>query len=280
MVSPTQTGATSEMKSIGEGYSTNELSLILTDYSIGSERIELSFVVRNESNRSMLVRFQRSYFELYDDVGNKYDLVAPEPYSTKQQTFDSGSSVELGHGIVNTFDNIGYFKGVISENASYLVVKVSQFMDLSDMQWRIDLASQTTTEQSPVPGTMLLVNQGFSANGLSLTLTDYSIGSERIELSFVVKNESNRSMLVRFQRSYFELYDDVGNKYDLVAPEPYSTKQQMFDSGSAVELGHGVVNTFDNIGYFKGVISENASYLVVEVSQFMDLSDMQWRIDL
>jgi hypothetical protein len=277
---PAQTGAASGIRSVGEAYSANGLSLTLTDYSIGSSDIDLGFVVKNESNASILVRFQNSYFELYDDTGRQYKHSASCMYDTKQQQFEPGDTVKLRPYSGCPFYEIGDFDGVIGENASFLVVKVSQFMDLRDMQWRIDLTPQTTSEQSPSPGTILSLGQCFSTNELSLTLTDYSIGSSDIDLEFVVKNESDARTLVRFQNSYFELYDDLSNRYEHSASCMYDTKQQQFEPGDTVRLRPYSGCPFYEIGDFDGVIGENVSYLIIKVSKFMWLTDMQWRIDL
>jgi len=128
----------SQLKSIGEGYSLNGVSLTLKDYSIGSSDINLWFVVKNESSGNMTIRYQNSYFELYDDTGRKYDRDVSCEYDTKQQQFEPGDTVTLDDGNGCYFADIGDFEGVIGQNASYLIVKVSQFMDLQDMQWQID----------------------------------------------------------------------------------------------------------------------------------------------
>ncbi len=113
------------------------------------------------------------------------------------------------------------------------------------MQWRIDLGPQAILPQSPAPGTVLSLGQGFSANGISLILTDYSIGSSDINLEFVVKNESDAWTLVRFQNSYFELYDNLGNQYERRVSCLQDTKQRLLEPGDTVTMysGGGVIST-------------------------------------
>ncbi|MCP4598863.1 MAG: hypothetical protein GY843_20595, partial [Neptuniibacter sp.] len=209
---PTAEPQTSEnhMKSLGEGYSLNGVSLTLEDYRVYSSDIGLWFVVKNESSGSMIIRYQNSHFELYDDTGRQYDHDVSCEYDTKQRQLEIGDAVTLrpANGGCD-FDIIGEFDGVISQDASYLIVKVSKFMDLQDMQWRIDLMPPASTAQNPSPGEILLLKEGFSANGVSLTLEDYRVYSSDIGLWFVVKNESSGSMIIRYQNSHFELYDDT-----------------------------------------------------------------------
>ncbi|MBN2005782.1 MAG: hypothetical protein JXA21_20665 [Anaerolineae bacterium] len=268
------------MKSIGEGYSANGVSVILKDYSIGSSDINLRFVVKNESTGSMTIRYQNSYFELYDDTGRKYDHDVGCEYDTKQRQFEPGNTVTLYDAGGCFFEGIDDFEGVIGQDVSYLIVKVSQFMDLQDMQWRIDLMPPTSSAQNPSPGGILSLKEGFSANGVSLILTDYSIGSSDINLKFVVKNESNGRMLIRFQNSYFEVYDDLGNQYEHDVGCLQDTKQRQFEPGDTVTLYDAGGCFFEGVDDFEGGIGQNASYLIVKVSKFMDLQDMQWRIDL
>ena len=277
---PKPQGGEADLKSLGEGYSANGISLTLRQYEIGSSNIELEFVVKNESSSQAIIRYQNSYFELHDDTGREYNHAVSCEYDTKQQQFEPGETEELDDGYGCYFAGIGDFQGVISEGASYLIVKVSEFMDLKDMQWRIDLAPPANSEQSPPPGQMLPVGQGFSANGLTLILSDYSIGDSDIAVKFVVKNESSGSVLVHYRNSCIQMYDDVGSQYERNAACMEDLTQQHFAPGETQELDDGYGCYFAGIGDFQGVISEGASYLIVKVSEFMDLKDMQWRIDL
>jgi len=51
-----------------------------------------------------------------------------------------GESFEIeGDSWPEYYYEIGYFYGIVPEQANYLIVKVSQFADLRDMQWKIPL---------------------------------------------------------------------------------------------------------------------------------------------
>jgi predicted Ser/Thr protein kinase len=134
-------GAIGEFKSIGEPYSANGITVLLSDYTIKSDgTIQLKFQVRNEGNNVVLLRYQDKYFEVYDDLGNRYDQDEDFLLEPKQVLLAPGKSFEM-HGTdwPNNYDEVGYFYGKVPEQASYLIVKVSQFADLQDMQWSISL---------------------------------------------------------------------------------------------------------------------------------------------
>lgn len=129
-------------RTVGDGFSDGNISLILTDYTIDSNTIDLIFVVKNESNRDILVRYQNSYFTLSDSTGKEYEHITQCEFDTKQELISSGKSVEIERGAPNMacrFDYLSYFKGTISESAEFLLVNVSKFMGLENVQWRIDL---------------------------------------------------------------------------------------------------------------------------------------------
>ncbi len=241
-------------------------------------------MVKNVSSNDILVRYQNSYFSLSDSTGKKYEYDVKDEFATKQKLFSPNDTVKLNssYAASQSFTSIGDFKGVIGENAEFLLVEVSHFMGLENMQWRIDLQPQSGLNQSPPSFSILSMGDEFSDGNISLALTDYYIGTNTIDLSFVVKNVSNNDILVRYQNSYFSLSDSTGKKYEYDVKDEFATKQKLFSPNDTVKLNssYAASQSFTSIGDFKGVIGENAEFLLVEVSYFMGLENMQWRIDL
>jgi hypothetical protein len=136
---------------------------------------------------------------------------------------------------------------------------------------------------TPIPTGPKAIGQEFSDGNVSLTFTDYEIDASRIDIEFVVKNESSSDTLVRYQNSYFTLSDSTGKEYEQITQCALDTKQMLLSTGEAASIKRGASNvscSFGYIGSFSGIVSENAEFLLVEVSQFMGLENMQWRIDL
>jgi hypothetical protein len=283
---PTPVSDTGEFKAVGESYEASGISLALMEYDIKSDgSIWLKFIVANQGNQKVLLRYQNKYFSVIDDTGKTYPQDEDYLLDIKQAELSPGKSFEITHYpdeyLYNY--NIGYFYGKVPEQASYLIVKVSQFADLRDMQWRIPLNAQLSSPQSPAPGTQQPLLEGFSANGITVLLSDYTIRSDgAIRLKFLVQNEGNNAVLLRYQNKYFEVQDDLGNKYAQEQEHLVESKQMLLSPGKSFEITHYPDEYLYNynLGYFYGKVPEQASYLIVKVSQFADLRDMQWRIPL
>jgi len=167
-----------------------------------------------------------------------------------------------------------------SANAPTLPKSTSTPVSEKETNTPVPLPTSTPTSMQTGPRT---VGDGFSDGNISLILTDYTIDSNTIDLIFVVKNESNRDILVRYQNSYFTLSDSTGKEYEHITQCEFDTKQELISSGKSVEIERGAPNMacrFDYLSYFKGTISESAEFLLVNVSKFMGLENVQWRIDL
>ena len=281
---PTATNEAVTFKVVGESYEANGISLALVDFTISSDgKIGLKFTVTNQANGVVLVRFKDQHFSVNDDTGKAYPQDEDFLLDVKQVELSPGGSFEIsGDGWPNSYKEIGYFYGIVSEQANNLLVKVSQFMDLQDMQWAIPLNAQLSGSQTPVQGTQQAVLDGFSANGITLLLSDYTIKSDgTIWLEFLVGNEGSNSVLLRYQDKYFEVYDDLGNKYDQDQDFLLEPKQVLISPGGSYEItGDGWPDSYKEIGCFYGKVSEQSNYLIVKVSQFADLQDMQWAIPL
>jgi hypothetical protein len=195
----------------------------------------------------------------------------------------SGDSFTIdGDSYPDDYYEVGNFYGKIPEQASHLIVKVSQFADLRDMQWRIPLNAQLSNPQSPAPGTQQPVLEGFSANGITVLLSGYDIKSDgTIWLEFSIRNEGNNAVLLRYQDKYFEVHDDLGNGYDQDEDFLVEPKQVLLSPGDSFTIdGDSYPDDYYEVGNFYGKIPEQASHLIVKVSQFADLRDMQWLISL
>ncbi len=267
-----------------EGFIANGIAVLFSDYSIKSDgTIDLEFLVRNEGNNAVLLRYQDKYFEVYDDLGNKYDQDEDFLLEPKQALLLPGGSFKIsGHSWPDGYDQVGIFYGKVPEQANNLIVRVSQFADLRDMQWLIPLNAQLSKPQAPAPGTQQPLLEGFIANGIAVLFSDYSIKSDgTIDLEFLVRNEGNNAVLLRYQDKYFEVYDDLGNKYDQDEDFLLEPKQALLLPGGSFKIsGHSWPDGYDQVGIFYGNIPEQANNLIVRVSQFAGLRDMQWLIPL
>ena len=271
-------------KTLGEFYEANGIAVALSGYDIKSDgTISLKFTVINRGNQKVLLRYQNSYFSVSDDTGRVYPQDEDFLLDPKQAELAPGESFEIeGDSWPEYYYEIGYFYGIVPEQANYLIVKVSQFADLRDMQWVIPLNALLSSPQSPAPGTQQPPLEGFTANGITVLLADYNIKSDgTIWLKFIVRNEGNNSVLLRYQNKYFEVYDDLGNRYDQDQDFLVEPKQVLLAPGESFEIeGDSWPEYYYEIGYFYGIVPEQANYLIVKVSQFADLRDMQWKIPL
>jgi hypothetical protein len=281
---PIPTSIPGEFKAVGESYEASGISLALVDYTIKSDgTIWLKFAVANQGSSKVLLRYQDKYFSVSDDTGRVYPQDEDFLLDLKQVELSPGDSFTIeGDSYPDYYREIGNFYGKIPEQASHLIVKVSQFADLRDMQWLIPLNAQLSSPQLPTPGTQQPVLEGFSANGITILLSDYNINSDgTIGLKFLIRNEGNNAVLLRYQDKYFEVYDDLGNRYDQDEDFLVEPKQVLLSPGDSFPIeGDSYPDYYREIGNFYGKIPEQASHLIVKVSQFADLRDMQWLIPL
>ncbi len=269
---------------MGEFYAANGIQLGLTAYSINPDgTVGLEFSVKNEGNQKTLLRYQNSYFSLSDDTGKAHLQTTDHLLTAKQVEVGPGKSYVIrSNSAPSAHTEIGYFSGKVPEQAGSLIVKVSQFADLRDMQWIIPLNAQLSSAQAPNPGTRQPVMDGFSANGITLLLANYDIRTDGlIGLQFLVRNEGNNAVLLRSQNKYFEVYDDLNNRYAQDRDRLLDPKQVLLSPGESYEIrSNSAPSAHTEIGYFSGKVPEQAGSLIVKVSQFADLRDMQWIIPL
>jgi cytoskeletal protein RodZ len=170
---------TNAFKTLGEGYEANGISLALVDYNIESNgNIWLRFTVANHSTKKVLLRYQNSYFSVTDDTSKAYPQDEDFLLDPKQYGLEPDKSFEIdGDSYADRHYEVGLFYGKVPEQANNLIVKVSQFGDLHDMQWRIPLNAQLAVPQTPAPDTQQPPLEGFSANGITMLFSDYNIES-------------------------------------------------------------------------------------------------------
>jgi hypothetical protein len=211
-----QTPVAGSVQQLRDEFSASGISVSLSSLDIESSgQIGLKFIVRNEGNSPVLLRYQNKYFEVKDNLGNTYAQTERNLLDPKQFLLEPGSSYEItSNSYPERYSQIGYFLGMIPEGANQLVVRISQFADLRDMQWTIPLKALLISPQTPSPGSQQPVLEGFSANGISVSLSSLDIESSgQIGLKFIVRNEGNNPVLLRYQNKYFEVKDDLGNTY-------------------------------------------------------------------
>lgn len=271
-------------QSLVEGFSADGISIHLTDYEIKYDgRIWLEFLIRNDGNNPVLLRYKNKYYKVFDDLGNEYPQDEDAIIEPKQKLLLPGESYEIrGDGYPDYYAEVGYFYGLIPENANDIIVKISNFSSLSDLQWLIPLNAQVSSPQSPPPGTQQPLVEGFSANGISVNLMDYDIKSDgRIWLKILVRNEGNNAVLLRYVNQYFEVFDNLGNQYPQDEDAILEPKQFLLLPDKSYEIkGDGYPDNYSEIGYFYGMVAQQVEYLIVRISQFADMTDMQWSIPL
>jgi hypothetical protein len=75
-----------------------------------------------------------------DDLGNAYEQNQDYLLNPKQVLLEPGQSYEMSsNSYPGDYRQVSYFHGMVPAQARALIVKVSQFADLRDMQWRIPL---------------------------------------------------------------------------------------------------------------------------------------------
>jgi len=136
-----QDPAPGAQQSLLEGFSANQLSILLTGYDIHSEgRVWLKFLVRNDSNDDILFRFQDSYIEVTDNLGTIYEQDEDFLLTQKQFLLRPEETYELKtNDYPNNTNEIGLFYGMVPEEAEYLIVTIKQFNVFENLQWVIPL---------------------------------------------------------------------------------------------------------------------------------------------
>ncbi len=265
-----------------DGFAADGIRVSLVKYDIASSgQIWLRFTVANEGNGPVLLRYQNRYWSLQDDLGNTYKQQERDLLTPKQILLAPGKSYNIeGNDYPDGYGEVGNFYGAIPERTDYLIVKISEFGPLADLQWRIPLNSITPGAQAPVAGTQQALLDGFAADGIRVSLVKYDIASNgQIWLRFTVANEGNGPVLLRYQNRYWSLQDDLGNTYKQQERDLLTPKQILLASGKSYNIeGNDYPGGYGEVGNFYGTVPEQAGYLIVKISQFGPLADLQWRI--
>ncbi len=271
-------------KLLGEAYEANGITITLKEYDIKSDgEIYIKFIIKNESNKLQLIRFQNRNFTLEDDTGKKYQQDEDFLVDDKQFELEPGEVYEIyGNSYPEYSYRIGLFYGMVPEQARFLIVKVDPFMDIANAQWIIPLDAGVAAAQSPGPHEQQGLLDGFEANGLEVLLVDYSIESNgELSFSFMVKNNGNNPALVRFQDKYFEVWDDVGNQYEQDQDFIVEAKQYLLQPGDSYEIYSNSYPEYAyRIGTFYGMVPEEANNIIIKITQLMDIRDAEWVISL
>ncbi|MCB0194690.1 MAG: hypothetical protein KDJ65_22250 [Anaerolineae bacterium] len=268
----------------------DNVCISLVSYTISEDKILLSLKIINNGTEAKLVRYRNENIQISDDTGRTYELASSANRDVKQYKFEPGESVTLksnnsAYNQTSRFEVIGDYRGVISEQAQFLYVTISEFTD-TEITWKIrELNPSIGQSRDPSGNVTVSLGESYRGAGLNITLTDYDIVGNNILLTFEFRNESNDNILVRFRNSHIELSDNTGAIYELAESTYRDVEQYDLEPGERIILkgsnsAYNTTNRFDVLGRYKGVVSEQVQDLYVTIPQFMGLTDLRWQIDL
>ena len=138
--------------------------------------------------------------------------------------------------------------------------------------------------QNPPPGTVLKVNEGFSRNGIIVSLDDYLYvyesygGIDIISIQFYVTNLRDSTYILRYQYNIFHLYDDKGKEYK------HEVKESMdFVANRNINRNDRYKYQFCYLNcqsWFLGTIDPSVKYLIFVIDEIAGMKDLRWMINL
>jgi hypothetical protein len=255
--------------------------LTLTGYWFTAGGVAPYFTVTNRAGSPTPVTYRNNMLRITDDTGKIYEMLGQ--VVEKTQSLASNESVDLvpttSRGYTDGFSYLPYFGGVTSEEAQEIYIDVSNFMGIN-ARWL--LADLNPLKEPEVLTNEAIVNLGdaYSANGLSISLVDYSIGNNSIFLEFNIMNVSTENILVRYRNTSFEVTDNTGRIYEHNTEG--EVKQQLLTPGESIVIestsSRGYTNGFEYLGDFRGVVSEEADSIIVSLRHFMGIENLAWKV--
>lgn len=148
-------------------------------------------------------------------------------------------------------------------------------------------------EQDPAPGSIIAAGQGYTKNGVTLTLKNqidlrsYYLGTPLFGFQMIIENRSGRQLIVLWKNASVHAKDDKGRSYErgaALGEENWRRdKQFTLDNGKSkiMQMNSSAMgDNDDDFAPFIGPIDSSAKYLIFTIDQMAGLSNLNWKYDL
>jgi hypothetical protein len=145
------------------------------------------------------------------------------------------------------------------------------------------------SQQNPLAGSTIAAGQGFSKNGVTVTMRNpISIGSSSFQITLVMENQSGREVVVLWKNSFVHARNDRGTTYfqqNQNSKDWDRNKQFTVPNGKTREFeglcGHCMQEDTDvTIPPFLATLDPRTKYIVITVDQLVGMTNLNWRYDI
>ena len=128
-----------------------------------------------------------------------------------------------------------------------------------------------TPKPTEPPGPILAVGETSRQDDVSLTLQRASLRSQYFKLTFLLKNESDHTIIGSYSHANFRVEDNLGNIYSSTFPD---THDYTLEAGK-------VMNIDPNLTNFTGDLTNKAiEWLLVTVEDISSFRGATWKIEV
>jgi len=146
------------------------------------------------------------------------------------------------------------------------------------------VATPDSSQQNPPPGSIIPAGQGFTKNGVTITLrSPLEVDRSSFKNSGVIENNSNEQIVVRWKNSFVHAVDDKGKTYrqsNETSSDWDNLKQFSISSGSKTVIGSVIYSRVDEFDTFQGVFDPSVKYVIIKIDQLAGMTNMNWRYDI
>ncbi len=154
-------------------------------------------------------------------------------------------------------------------------------------------ATPSADQQNPLPSSTILAGQGYTRNGVTVTLRksieirNFDGGYFGFTLS--IENRSGQQWVIVWRNSFIHLRDDKGRVYRQWNEDAINwNKNKQFtisNSGTQQLVGTSGNVRFDYDGdtqldFFQGTIDPSTKYFIFTLDQMAGMTNMSWRYDI
>ncbi|MBM3129732.1 MAG: hypothetical protein FJ009_14040 [Chloroflexi bacterium] len=151
-------------------------------------------------------------------------------------------------------------------------------------------ATTGTDQQNPPPGSIILAGQGYTRNGITITLRkSITIDVNKyFGFDIIIENRSGQQLVVLWKNSFIHLRDDKGKVYfqrNQNESDWDRNKQFVIPNGETQQLSGQRFNrdsyTWDStLDYFNGTIDSATKYFIFTIDMLVGMTNMGWRYDI
>lgn len=126
-----------------QAYQGDGLKVTLDAVAIESERVGLTLFVQNTSTHHIALRYRNTAISVSDDTGAIFNNSGADQFSTyvKKTLLAPGETIKLySYFRTHELDTLGFYEGKASPGATYISVRLSRLLGLSEMEWRVPLS--------------------------------------------------------------------------------------------------------------------------------------------